>query len=98
MSDKIREAFEAHAAAVGLCTKFGFTDYLYADTAAAWSAWQAALAQQPAQAVPDYKVYAVIDSMGWDLDGQEKDDMYRLCRAMLAAAPEYSAQEGQSHD
>ena len=46
-----------------------------------------ALAQQPVQTVPDYRVYAVIDSMGWDLDGQERDDMYRLCRAMLAAAP-----------
>ena len=51
------------------------------------------LAQQPAQAVPDYKVYAVIDSMGWDLDEQEKGDMYRLCRAILAAA-----QEDQSHE
>lgn len=38
-------------------------------------------------AEPDYKVYAVIDSMGWDLDDAEKDDMYRLCRAMLSAAP-----------
>lgn len=48
---------------------------------------EAALAQQSAAVVPDHRVYAVIDSMGWDLDDQEKDDMYRLCRAMLAAAP-----------
>lgn len=59
---------------------------------------QRAFAQQAAKAVPDYRVYAVIDSMGCDLDDQEKDDMYRLCRAMLAAAPEYTAQEGKSHE
>lgn len=36
--------------------------------------------------LPDHAVFAVIDSMGWDLDDSEKDDMHKLCRAVLARA------------
>lgn len=31
--------------------------------------------------VADHTAYAIIDSMGWDLDDQEKDDMLALLRA-----------------
>lgn len=60
------------------------------EIAKAASAYVEHLAAQPVAAaaeVPNHKIYAVIDSMGWALDDQEKDDMYRLCKAMLDAAP-----------
>lgn len=43
--------------------------------------------QAQAGAVPlaAYRAYALIDSMGWALDDQEKDDMLRLLRATEAA-------------
>ena len=43
--------------------------------------------QAQAGAVPlaTYRAYALIDSMGWALDDQEKDDMLRLLRATEAA-------------
>jgi len=41
---------------------------------------------QPAarEPLPDCKAYALIDSMGWSLDDQEKDDMLRLLRTTEA--------------
>lgn len=47
------EAFESYAKDAGLCIKFGYTNYLYADTAAAFSAWRhrAMLAAAPAAPV-----------------------------------------------
>ena len=54
--------------------------------------------QPQAGAVPltDYKAYALIDSMGWSLDDQEKDDMLRLLRATEAAHGIKGGQHGTS--
>lgn len=51
---------------------------------------------QPAAqaAVPDHKIYAVIDSMGWSLDDTEKDDMYRLCCAAIAIVAPAAVPQG----
>lgn len=90
MSDKIREAYHtAYPISAEWLQQDG--TYSHEPTQCGWdgfhAGWKAAIAQQTAPvAVPDYKVYAVIDSMGWDLDDQEKDDMFRLCRTMLAAS------------
>ena len=52
-----------------------------------WSALEKQRETTQAGVVPlaDYKAYALIDSMGWSLDDQEKDDMLRLLRATEAA-------------
>lgn len=43
------------------------------------------VAQAGAVPLATYRAYALIDSMGWALDDQEKDDMLRLLRATEAA-------------
>ena len=50
---------------------------------ARWGA-QPAPAASPVP-LPDFRAYALIDSMGWDLDDLEKDDMLRLLRATEAS-------------
>ena len=84
----MRAELESKLAELDLALKFSLASLDHAGTRRDVKKAQSILGELRAllsQAVPDCVVYAVIDSMGWDLDGQEKDDMYRLCRAMLAA-------------
>lgn len=107
MSDKIREAFEHHAKEVGMQLRYEGSALATAEAHAAWRAWQAALAQQPAQAtIGDEQAafenwrseqMAVLERNGYP-DGAKA--FYGLgsvqwsgwqARSMLAAAP--AAQE-----
>lgn len=56
-------------------------------------AYNAAVSVEPAAAnkaaeedgLPDFKIYSVISKAGWDVDDNYKDELYKLCKAAIAA-------------